>query len=122
MLMAAFITLTLAVLAGATLGILYLRGPTAAAAPWPIAALHGLLGVAGIGCLVVSLGGPPRGVRFGVGSFGTISAVLLALAALAGLGVLFRHRVRRQRAGTLIGLHATLAIGGFVILAAYVLV
>jgi hypothetical protein len=122
MLIAAFVTLTLAVLLGATLGVLYLRGPAAASAPWPMAALHALLGIAGLVCLLFSLGGPPRGVEFGVGSFGAISAVLLVLAALAGLGVLLLYRLKRRRVGTLIGLHATLAISGFVILAAYLLV
>jgi hypothetical protein len=41
--------------------------------------------------------GPPRGVERWKGSFGTISAGLLALAPLAGLTVLFVHVVKRRR-------------------------
>jgi hypothetical protein len=125
MLIAAFIALAAAVALGAALAVRYLRTATAAAPSsrvWPLAALHGLLGIGGLCCLLLALRGPPRGVALGVGSFGAISAGLLTLAALAGLTVLFVHRVKRRRAATLIGLHATLAVSGFVILAAYLLV
>jgi hypothetical protein len=118
MLIAAFIALTAAVTLGTALAVLYLRRMTA---PWPLAAVHGLLGIGGLCCLALSLGGPPRGADLGVASFGTTSAVLLAVAALAGLGTLFTHRLRRRPAGTLIALHAMLAVSGFVILAAYLL-
>lgn len=120
MLIAAFAGLAAAVAFGAVLATAYLRGalPTA---PWPIRALHGILGIGGLGCLLLSLRGPPRGVDQGIGSFGAISAGLLAIAALAGLGIFFTHAVKRRRAGSLIGLHATLAVGGFVVLAAYLL-
>jgi hypothetical protein len=121
MLIAAFVTLGVAVLLGATLAVLYLRAATVPAAPWPLAALHGLLGIGGLCCLVLALRGPPRGVDLGVASFGAIGAALMALAALAGLGVMLTHRLKRRRAGTLLGLHASLAISGFVILAAYLL-
>jgi hypothetical protein len=121
MLIAAFVALTAAVALGTMLAILYLRSTTAGAAPWPLAALHGCLGIGGLLCLVLALRGPPRGVELGAGSFGPISAVLLALAALAGLGILLRQRCKGRRAGTLIGVHATLAVSGFVILAAYLL-
>jgi hypothetical protein len=46
---------------------------------------------------------------------------LLAIAALAGVGILLTHAVKRRRAGSLIGLHAALAVGGFVVLAAYLM-
>ncbi len=119
MLTAAFAVLAIAVLAGTALAVQYLRGSTADAVPWPLAALHGLIGLAGLGCLVLALRGPPRGLDHGTASFGTIAATLLALAALAGLGILLMHRGRKRRAGSLIGVHATLAISGFVVLAAY---
>ena len=124
MLIAAFVVLAAAVTLGAALAVRYLRAPAAVpprSPGWPLAAAHGVLGLGGLCLLLLALRGPPRGVELGVGSFGAISAVLLALAALAGLTVLFVHRVKRRRAATLIGLHATLAISGFVILTAYLL-
>jgi hypothetical protein len=127
MLTAAFIVLGLAVLLGSTLAVLHLRMPTDAAAswpalPWPVAAVHGLLGIGGLAGLLVALRGPPRGIAQGTASFGAIAAALFALAALAGGGILATHLRRKRRAGTLIGVHAALAISGFVIRAAYVLV
>jgi hypothetical protein len=118
MLTAAFASLALAALLGTTLAIFYLRAATAPAAPWPLAALHAASGLAGLSCLLLALGGPPRGVDQGVSAFGDISAALIALAALAGGGLL-AARARRRRSGTLIGLHATLAVSGLVVLAAY---
>jgi hypothetical protein len=128
---AAFIILGLAVLLGSALAILHLRTPTGAAAaspisswpvPWPVAALHGFLGIGGLVCLVLALRGPPRGLAQGTASFGAIAATLFALAAMAGGGILARHLRQRRRPGALIGLHAALAVSGFVILAAYLLV
>ena len=120
MLIAAFIVLALAVLLGTVLAVLHLRG--GAAAPWPIGALHGLLGVSGLIVLILALRGPPRGLDQGVASFGAIGAALIALAALAGGGILVTHLRKGRRAGGLIGVHATLAVSGFVVLAAYLLV
>jgi hypothetical protein len=120
MLIAAFTALSVAVALGTALAIVYLRRDDAAAPPWPLGALHGLLGVGGLCCLALALRGPPRGVVQGMGSFGAISTALISLAALVGFAVL-NHLLKRRRAGTLIGLHATLAVSGFVILAAYLL-
>lgn len=122
MLTIAFLVLLGAVALGSVLATLHLRGKNAPAAPWPLAATHGLLGIGGLCCLILSLGGPPRGVELGVASFGAIAAVLIALAASAGLGVLLLARLARRRAGLLIALHAMLAVSGFVLLAAYLLV
>jgi hypothetical protein len=125
MLIAAFIILGLAALLGSALAILHLRAPAGAAAswpvPWPVAALHGLLGVGGLACLLFALRGPPRGLAQGTASFDAIAATLFALAALAGGGIFAAHLRKRRPAGALIGLHATLAVSGFVILAAYLL-
>jgi hypothetical protein len=129
-LIAAFIILSFAVLLGSTFAVLHLRAQTGAAAswpvvPWPVAALHAFLGIGGLVCLVLALRGPPmgpeRGLAQGTASFGMIAATLFALAALAGGGILATHLRKRRRAGTLIGLHAALAVSGFVILAAYLL-
>jgi hypothetical protein len=120
MLNAAFIVLGIAVLLGCVLAVLHLR-TGAAPPPWPFGALHGLIAVAGLGLLTLALRGPPRGLEQGTGAFGIIAAVLIALAALAGLALLAARLRKRRLSGTLIGIHATLAVGGFVILLAYVL-
>jgi hypothetical protein len=113
-----FLVLAGAVLLGSLLAVFYLRTTVAAAAPWPLALLHGALGTSGLGLLALALRGTPRGLEQGTGSFGMISFGLLALAAIAGVGLLVAH-LQRWRPGLLLGLHATLAVGGFVILAAY---
>ncbi len=107
-------------LLGSVLATLHLRTERAATVPWPLGALHGLLGVGGLGCLILALRGPPRGLDHGTGSFGVISAVLIVLAALVAGGIIVRHLLSGRRAGVLIGIHATLAVSGFVILVAYV--
>lgn len=117
MLFAAFIILGSAALLGTALAILHLR-VEAGAAPWPLRVLHGILGIGGLACLVFVLRGPPRGLDEGTASFGMIGAVLITLAALFGVGVLAAH-IKGRRAGTLIGIHATLAVGGIVVLTAY---
>jgi hypothetical protein len=126
MLTTAFVILSLAVLLGSALAIFHLRTPTdaAASAPvaWPVAALHGLLGIGGLVCLVLALRGPPRGLAQGTASFGAIATTLIALAALAGGGLLAARLRSRRPAGLLIGVHAALAVSGFVVLAAYLLV
>ena len=84
--------------------------------------LHGLFGAAALAALILTLGGPPRGVAMGVASFGRIAAGLLGTALLVGLGIVaVRLRARRVPA-FMIGVHATIAIGGIVMLAAYTLV
>lgn len=122
MLTAAFVNLGIAVLLGTAIAVFYLRTGTRVPAPWPFAALHGIFAIGGLACLVLALQGPPRGLDRGTASFGAISATLLALAALAGGAVLTVRLLKQRRPGTLIALHATLAVSGFVILAAYVLV
>ena len=120
MLVTAFIVLGLVVLLGCALAVLHLRNDGAGTPPWPLAALHGLLAIVGLCCLAVALRGPPRGVAQGMASFGAIAATLIALAALVGAGLLATHVFKKRVAGVMIGVHATLAVSGFVILAAYV--
>ena len=120
MLSIAFVVLAAASALGSTLAVLYLRGRTAP--PAPLAATHELFGIGGVCCLILSLSGPPRGSELGVASFGAMAALLIALAAFAGLGVLLMRRRGRRRTGALIALHAMLAVSGFVLLAAYILV
>jgi hypothetical protein len=62
MLTVAFVILGAAVLLGSVLAVLYLRTEGAVPAPWPLAALHGLVAVGGLFCLALALRGPLRGV------------------------------------------------------------
>jgi hypothetical protein len=119
MLIAAFIIIAAAVLLGSWLAVMHLRSAAAAPVAWWLGALHALLGLGGLACLVLALRGPVRELAQGTASFGAISAALIALAALFG-GLILTRRLKHQRAGTLLGIHATLAVSGFVMLAAYV--
>ena len=119
MLVAAFIILGVVVLLGSVLAVLHLRVNAATMPPWPLAALHGLLAVGGLCCLALALRGPPRGLDQGTASFGIIATALITLAALVGAGLLATHILKRRIAGIMIGIHATLAVSGVVILTAY---
>lgn len=122
MLLLSFSLLLAAALLGTVLAALHLKSTREVSLPWPVRALHGTLGVAGFVTLLLSLGGPPRGEAMGVASFGRFAAVLLGLALLLGVSIL-RHLRRYRRLPILIGgVHATIAIGGIVILAAYTLI
>jgi len=119
MLTAAFILLLLAVLLGSVLAVLDTQRAGAATPLWPLAALHGTAAVAGFACLALALRGPVRGLDQGTAPFGMLSAWLLAAAALMGLSLLAARLRRRRLSGMQIGVHATLAVSGFVVLAAY---
>jgi hypothetical protein len=121
MLIAAFIILGITVLLGSVLAVLHLWTDGTAAPPWKFAALHGLLAIAGLSCLALALRGPPRGLDQGIASFGIIAAALIALAALFGAGFVAMRLLKRRPVGVLIGIHATLAVSGFVIVTVYVL-
>ena len=122
MLKLAAIVLTAASLGGLGLIAAYQWGPPRGRV-WLPGAAHGLLGVAGTVLLAIGLQGPPRGAGMGMASFGLVSAGLLIAGILLG-SVVFAARLFRARrlaaASTLVlGVHATLAIAGLVILAAY---
>ncbi len=118
MLSAAFIVLTVAVLIGTLLAVLHMR-ENAALPAWPLPALHLLAALGGLAALALSLRGPARGVEQGTAAFGAGSAAILALAALVGIALLVARLRRGKVSSALIGVHATLAISGFVVLAAY---
>jgi hypothetical protein len=120
MLIAAFVILSTAVLLGTVLAVLHLRSDGAAVPVSPLAGIHGLLAIGGFGCLLLALRGPPRGLDTGTASFGMIAAALVALAALVGGGMLATHLLKRRLPGMLIGIHATFAVSGLVILATYI--
>jgi hypothetical protein len=76
--------------------------------------------LAGWGCLFLALRGPPRGLDRGIGSFGIIAATLIVMAALVGGLMLAARTLKKRPAGILVGVHATLAVGRFVIPVVYV--
>jgi hypothetical protein len=120
MLITAFAILGVAVLLGLLLAILYLRTGRGLTPPRMLAPFHGLLAITGFICLVLALGGPHRQAPVGTASFGTVAIVLFVLAILIG-GTMFAARLRKKSFSQMtIGVHATLAVGGFVVLAAYI--
>jgi hypothetical protein len=97
------------------LALWHLRATESASRPPLIAGIaHGVVGAAGLAILLLALRGPARGVGAGVGSFGTIAAVLFAAALLSGVGLLLL-----QRKGIVIAIHAGIAISGYVLLLAW---
>jgi hypothetical protein len=86
---------------------------------WLPGAAHGLVGLAGFLALLPALGGPPRGVASGSADFVGIAAFLLAGGLLLGGWVAVARLWRRQASALVLGLHATLAVAGLVMLAAY---
>lgn len=120
MLVAAFAILAVVVLLGSVLAVLYLRTNGTAPPPWPLAALHGFLAIGGLCCLALALRGPPRGLDQGTASFGIIAATMITMAALIGGGLLVANIFGRRIAGAMIGVHATVAVSGFVVLTVYV--
>jgi hypothetical protein len=119
MLIAAFVILGIAVLLGALLAVLHLRAADTATPTAALAALHALIAIGGFACLLAALRGPPRGLETGTAEFGAIAAVLMGSAALLGGGFVALRLLKRRIAGGLIGIHATLAVAGIVVLAAY---
>jgi len=107
------------VLAGSVLAALHLIPERPVVPAW-LSGLHGLLATGGLVVLVLALRGPPRGTASGAGSFGLIAAMLAALAAIAGAATLAARVRKKPSTGVLVGVHATLAVSAFVILAAYV--
>ncbi len=109
--------MTLAVAFGSGLALWHLRAIEGASRP-PVSAgiAHGLLGVAGLVVLLLALGGPPRGVAAGAGSFGTAAAVVFAATLAAGVAMLVR---RRKGPAVTMAIHSGLAITGYVLLVAW---
>jgi hypothetical protein len=118
MLSAAFILITVAVLAGSLLAVLHMReGATLPA--WPLPALHGISALGGLALLALALRDPPPAAEQGAAGFGVGSAATIALAALFGVTMLSARLRRGKVPGGLIAVHAMIAVSGFVALAAY---
>ena len=120
MLNAAFYILLIAVLVGSLLAVMHFAKTGDKLPPWPLAAVHSAFALGGFGLLLLALQLPPRGVDQGTAAFGSIAAALFVMAALFGGGLLAGRLRKRPPGSTLIGLHAMIAITGFVILMAYV--
>ena len=108
------------VLLGGALAVQVLRAPTRPPSR-VLASLHGIAALISYGMLVVALAGPARGVATGTQSFGLAAAVLLLIAALIGIASLWLHLKRKRMPGIAIGIHASVAIFGYAILAVYLL-
>ncbi len=121
MLVLATVVLGIVLLLGSGLAILHLRaeGPPRLCA-W-LGPVHGLIAIAGLLLLIVALPRTPNEARTGTASFGTIAATTLTLALLMGLAVLTAQLRKWRLRGTLIGMHGTVAVAGFVILLVYTL-
>jgi hypothetical protein len=105
-----------AVALGVTLAALYLRGQ-----PMPgLALVHGCVGFAGFGLLVLTLQGPRRGDAMGAGSFGIVASVLLGLALAFGPFIPLLNRRAPRIGGIVIAAHAGLAITAFVLFLAWI--
>jgi len=84
-----------------------------------VGAIHGLAGAAGLGILFLALRGPPRGVKFGAGTFGNIAAALLVAALIGGLTMLTARLRGRPIAFGLVAIHGMFAIAGYTLLCTY---
>ena len=112
--------LGLAALVGAALALIGAKAVGKPPSAW-LATAHGIVAVSGFALLLAALiEGPARGADTGTQSFGVIAAVLLLLAACLGVASLFLHIRRRRLPGFWASAHAMIAVSGFVILAAYV--
>jgi hypothetical protein len=120
MLTDAVLAFTIVVLLGGALAIQIMRRPTHAPSR-VLVWLHGIAALLSYGVLIVALMGPARGAATGTQSFGLVAAVLLLLAAVIGIVSLGLHLVRRRMPGIVIGIHASIAVFGYVILAVYLL-
>jgi hypothetical protein len=108
-----------AILGGvALIGLLQWARPTGRI--WTPGALHGLLGLAGLAALTLGLREPTRATQSGAGQFGIIAAVLLACAVLCGAVMFLARATARKPPGLMLGLHATFAVGGVIMLVAYI--
>ncbi len=104
----------IAMLFGFVLAALNLR-PSEKAPPLLVRVAHGVLGAAGLAALLLTPGAPATGSD----TFRMDAMVLLGAALLLGLGIVVTFRIAPKSAGAVMALHATIAMFGLAILAAY---
>lgn len=121
MITAAVLVLACALAAGLALAARAMREDPARARRIPLAgAAHGLVGLIGLGLLVISLEGPPRGEATGTGGFGLAAASLIGVGALFGLMLPSLSRNGVRGVTVVMAIHGALAITGFTLLLAWV--
>ncbi|HLI11443.1 MAG TPA: hypothetical protein VKY65_07560 [Alphaproteobacteria bacterium] len=121
MLIASACCLAAALAIGVVLAAAYLRAEGRFPPLW-LGAIHGAFALSGLGILGIALATTsPRGQATGSASFGAIAFVALAVAAAFGLRVFTAHLRRKHLPGTALGVHAMLAVTGFVFLFVYAL-
>jgi hypothetical protein len=85
-----------------------------------LGAAHGVIGAVGLAALLWALRAPRDATR-GTATFGWDAAVLLGVALAGGIAILILARLRHGRGLDLaLVLHGTVAVIGYVILAAFV--
>ncbi|APH54041.1 Hypothetical protein GbCGDNIH9_0788 [Granulibacter bethesdensis] len=84
------------------------------------ACMHAIAGTYSLFLLWRGQNEPVRGASFGVAQFGLMAFWLIAAAVMIAMGMLVFRSVGRRPPILLAGLHATLAMGGVLMLAAYV--
>ena len=118
----ALILLLIAVLFGCWLAVLHFDGRPPAAIPGVLVLMHAVPALVGFLLFVISFRGHPSSAGSdGRAVFSTTAMALLAGAVAVGFGLLVRFRIRKKGVEALVGIHATLAVSGIVILAVYVL-
>lgn len=113
--LATLLPIGLAVALGAWLAseyMAYSTGPKKPGLSW----LHGALGAIGVGLFAFVPHPPARGAH----GFATIALVLLLTALAGGVTILILHQRRRTPGPLLIAMHATIAVAGALIAAAYI--
>lgn len=108
MLTIALTVFAIAALGGVFLAVHVLRGQLA---PWPISLLHAALGAAGLVILLLVVLDSARPLA-------TWALGLLAVAALGGFFLASMHLRSKVAPKAVVGLHALLAMAGFVMLLA----
>ena len=81
---------------------------------------HGLLGAAGLVVLILSQRGPRRGAAEGASQFGIIAIGLIVAALLIGLTMWLLRLRGKTPLSLAVGMHATFAVAGLVMLLAYI--
>ncbi len=120
MVTAAVLVLACVVAFGIALAARAMREDPERARRIPLAgAAHGLAGLIGLGLLVISLEGPPRGEATGTSGFGLAAASLIGVGALFGLMLPSLSRNGIRGVNVVIVIHGALAITGFTLLLAW---
>jgi hypothetical protein len=120
MLYATMAALCIAVPLGMWLGSLHLMREEPPRGLSRVGAVHGSVGAVCVALLYLALRGPDRrGVGHGAGGFGWIAFWLLAAALAGGLTVLSFYLRGRTVPPVVVATHASVAIAGAVMLAAY---